>query len=241
MFPSEKLTGRIVSPSVIHYFIHYIPSTIISLVCLTSRLTDFGCNPVIRCDKCTSFTTFIPKSTVVFFVYSPSQTKLNPLFFLWVYIPCSTFLPLSWTGLLLVTLHLVCCFVNLPRASQTYYSMLINAICFSELYDTRYVSSPCICHQFWLSKTILSLKNVELYFYWYLLQWLESRFISFNFRDLPEVPIIRTQLSLVHCGINAAEVRVRWFTPCKSWLRNLRNTCLSLAETNMQNLKDLCW
>lgn len=80
-FPSEKLTGRIVSPSVIHYFIHCVPSTIISLVCLTSRLTDFGCNPVIRCDKCTSFTTFIPKSTVVFFVYSPSQTKLNPLFF----------------------------------------------------------------------------------------------------------------------------------------------------------------
>lgn len=156
-------------------------------------------------------------------------------------IPCSTFLLLSWTGLLHIALHLVCCFVNLPGASQTYYSILINTICFSVLYDERYRSFQCICHQFWLSKMILSLKNVELYCHWYFLQWLESKFTSFNFRDLPEVSVIRTQLSFVHCGINAVKVCMRWFTPCKGWLRNLRNTCLSLAETNMQNLKYYCW
>lgn len=193
-----------------------------------------------KCNKCTCLIIAIPKPTG-FFVCSPSQTKFNPLFFLSVYIPCRTFLPPSWTDLLLVISHLVCCFVNLPGASQTYYSILINAICFSVLYDERYGSSQCICHQFWLSKMILSLKNVELYFHWYFLQWLESRFSSFNFRDLPGVSVIRTQLSLVQCGINAVKVCMRWFTPCKGCLRIPRNTSLSLAETNMQNLTYLCW
>lgn len=70
------------------------------------------------------------------FVCSPSKTQFIPVF-LWTYIPCSTFPILSWTVLLLVTLHLVFCFISLPGASQTYYSTLISAICCSVLYDER--------------------------------------------------------------------------------------------------------
>lgn len=112
-FPSEKLNGRVVSPSV---NIITLPPVFISLLCQSSRFTDFSCNSALSViNVLVSLHSFL--NLLGFFVCSPSQTKLNPLFFLSVYIPCRTFLPLSWTDLLLVISDLVCCFVNLPGAS----------------------------------------------------------------------------------------------------------------------------
>lgn len=140
-----------------NYFIHRIRPMFISFVCLTKRWTNVLC-----CKKYTCLRTFTPKSTGLFCLF-PIKDKLIPPF-LAVCILCSTFPFLSWTVLLLVTLYLVCCFVSLPGASQTYYSMLINAICCSVLYDERYRSCQHICHQFWLPNTSPFLRNVALDF-----------------------------------------------------------------------------
>lgn len=141
-----------------------IPHIVIFFVCPSSKCTDFTCTCYLSCKKKkknASVSVYLLLNPLDCFVCSPSKTQFIPVF-LWAYIPCSTFPILSWTVLLLVTLHLVFCFISLPGASQTYYSTLISAICCSVLYDERYGSSQCICHQFWLPNTVLFLKNVEL-------------------------------------------------------------------------------
>jgi len=135
----------------------------ISFLYLTSKHTDLSCTYVLSYKKFIFLRTFALKSPGLFCLF-PIKSKLIPGF-LSTYIPCSTFPFLSWTVLLLVTLHLVCCFVTLPGASETYYSMLINAICCSVLCDERYGSSQCIYYHFWLSSTVLFVRNVELKFH----------------------------------------------------------------------------
>lgn len=60
-----------------HYFIHCIPPMFISFVCLTSRCTDFSCNSVLSCKKCTRLRTFAPKSTGLFCLF-PIKDKAYP-------------------------------------------------------------------------------------------------------------------------------------------------------------------
>lgn len=60
-----------------HYFIHCIPPMFIFFVCLTSRCTDFSCNSVLSCKKCTCLRTFAPKSTGLFCLF-PIKDKAYP-------------------------------------------------------------------------------------------------------------------------------------------------------------------